>query len=131
MAVQLVTCKKCKKIFDYDKTSGICPKCARFYSKTSYNEEEALLSNILNPSNEANCSYHNNEIHTGHNEGMHKSDSFSSGATYKAPGTTPNVITTNSHKANGSVNENTNKNGVAIVIIFIIIFISAILSSLE
>lgn len=30
----LVTCSKCKKIYDYDKYSGICPKCARYNKET-------------------------------------------------------------------------------------------------
>ena len=84
MAVQLVTCKKCKKVFDYDSTSGICPKCARFYSKTTYNEEEAFLDNILASSNEKNCSYHGSDGHgvgyTGHSEGMHYGDMASKNA---------------------------------------------------
>ena len=31
----LVTCEKCKKIYDYDKYNGICPKCARYNRETS------------------------------------------------------------------------------------------------
>lgn len=31
----LVTCSKCKKIYDYDKYNGICPKCARYNKETS------------------------------------------------------------------------------------------------
>lgn len=34
----LVTCEKCKKIYDYDKYNGICPKCAR------YNRENTAAS---------------------------------------------------------------------------------------
>jgi len=85
MAVQLVTCGKCRKVFDYEKTSGICPKCARFYSKTSYNDEEAFLNNILSSSNEENCSYHGSASHqgpgaSGHSEGIHYSDAVSRNA---------------------------------------------------
>lgn len=79
MAVQIVTCKKCKKVFDYEKNSGICPKCARFYSTTTYNEGEAFLNNIMSSANEENCSYHGSASHTGishtgHSEGMHITD---------------------------------------------------------
>ena len=31
----LITCAKCKKIYDYDKYNGICPKCARYNRETS------------------------------------------------------------------------------------------------
>lgn len=30
-----VTCSKCKKIYDYEKNNGICPKCARYNKETS------------------------------------------------------------------------------------------------
>lgn len=37
----LVTCSKCKKIYEYDKYNGICPKCARYNSdKTSAQEHQ-------------------------------------------------------------------------------------------
>ena len=35
----LVTCSKCKKIYDYDKFSGICPKCARYNSNSTSAQE--------------------------------------------------------------------------------------------
>jgi len=35
----LVTCSKCKKIYDYDKYNGICPKCARYNKETSAAQE--------------------------------------------------------------------------------------------
>lgn len=35
----LVTCSKCKKIYDYGKYSGICPKCARYNSENTAAEE--------------------------------------------------------------------------------------------
>lgn len=35
----LVTCEKCKKIYDYDKYNGICPKCARYNRENSSAEE--------------------------------------------------------------------------------------------
>ena len=31
----LVTCAKCKKIYDYEKYNGICPKCARYNRETT------------------------------------------------------------------------------------------------
>ena len=31
----LVTCSKCKKVYDYDKYNGICPKCARYNKETT------------------------------------------------------------------------------------------------
>ena len=31
----IVTCEKCKKLYDYDKYNGICPKCARYNRETS------------------------------------------------------------------------------------------------
>ena len=35
----LVTCEKCKKIYDYDKYNGICPKCARYNRENSSAQE--------------------------------------------------------------------------------------------
>ena len=35
----LVTCSKCKKIYDYDKYNGICPKCARYNKETTAAQE--------------------------------------------------------------------------------------------
>lgn len=137
MAGRIVTCKKCKKVFDYDATSGICPKCARFYSNTSYNEDEAFLNNILAPSNEENCSYHSGGSHTGHAESMHRSDSPSSTAvystpttTYRAPGTSPNVSTsTSSYKGTSSNTNNANNKAVGIIV-FIMILLSMLASFL-
>lgn len=75
MTKKIVTCKKCGKIFDYMKTDGVCPKCARYYSTTNYNEEEAFLDNILAPANEEKCSYHGQHDKTpgmsGHSEESH------------------------------------------------------------
>ena len=112
MAVQLVTCKKCKKVFDYDSTSGICPKCARFYSKTTYNEEEAFLDNILASSNEKNCSYHGSDGHgvgyTGHSEGMHYGDMASKNAPVSIPNSYMN--TSANMPVNGTYRPNTQNN---------------------
>ena len=78
MAIRLVTCRKCGKVFDYEKVDGVCPKCARYYSLTNYNEEEAMLSDIMAPANEDNCSYHGNHDRSsglsGHSESHHKDD---------------------------------------------------------
>lgn len=41
----LVTCSKCKKIYDYDKYSGICPKCARYNKETSVAREHQEYHN--------------------------------------------------------------------------------------
>jgi len=75
MTKRIVTCKKCGKIFDYMKTDGVCPKCARYYSTTQYNEEEAYLDNILAPANEEKCSFHGEHDKTsgmsGHAENEH------------------------------------------------------------
>ena len=35
----LVNCSKCKKIYDYDKYNGICPKCARYNSSATSAQE--------------------------------------------------------------------------------------------
>lgn len=35
----LITCSKCKKIYDYEKYNGICPKCARYNRKISSAQE--------------------------------------------------------------------------------------------
>ena len=35
----LVTCTKCGKVYDYDKYSGICPKCARYNNGKTAAEE--------------------------------------------------------------------------------------------
>lgn len=42
----LVTCSKCKKIYDYDKYSGICPKCARYNKETSAAEDHQAYHNM-------------------------------------------------------------------------------------
>lgn len=77
MTPALVTCRKCGKVFDYQKRDGVCPKCARYYSTTHYNEEEALLSNILSAASEEHCSYHgaheSNRV-SGHSENLHSMD---------------------------------------------------------
>ena len=31
----IITCSKCKKLYDYDKYNGICPKCARYNKETT------------------------------------------------------------------------------------------------
>lgn len=39
----LVTCSKCRKVYDYDKYSGICPKCARYNSANMASQEHQSL----------------------------------------------------------------------------------------
>ncbi len=41
----LITCSKCKKIYDYDKYNGICPKCARYNKETSSAEDHQEYHN--------------------------------------------------------------------------------------
>ncbi|MBP3567731.1 MAG: hypothetical protein J6K04_01060 [Lachnospiraceae bacterium] len=41
----LVTCSKCKKIYDYDKYNGICPKCARYNKESSAAEDHQEYHN--------------------------------------------------------------------------------------
>lgn len=41
----LVTCSKCKKIYEYEKYSGICPKCARYNKQTSAAEDHQEYHN--------------------------------------------------------------------------------------
>ena len=41
----LVTCEKCKKVYDYDKYNGICPKCARYNKETSAAEDHQEYHN--------------------------------------------------------------------------------------
>ena len=41
----LITCTKCKKIYDYEKYGGICPKCARYNSESTAAEEHQELHN--------------------------------------------------------------------------------------
>jgi len=41
----LVTCEKCKKIYDYNKYDGICPKCARFNRESSSAQEHQEYHN--------------------------------------------------------------------------------------
>jgi len=78
MTKGLVTCKKCGNTFVYEKHDGVCPKCCRFYSTTRYNEEEALLKNILAPADEDKCSYHGGHDRSsglsGHSEMLHSTD---------------------------------------------------------
>ena len=78
MTKGLVTCKKCGKTFNYDTHDGVCPKCCRYYSLTRYNEEEAMLANILASANEENCSYHGGHDRSsglsGHSEELHRTD---------------------------------------------------------
>lgn len=35
----LITCTKCKKLYDYEKYSGICPKCARYNRENTAAQE--------------------------------------------------------------------------------------------
>ena len=35
----IITCSKCKKIYDYEKYNGICPKCARYNRETTSAQE--------------------------------------------------------------------------------------------
>ena len=70
----IVTCRKCKKIFDYDKYMGICPKCCHYYSTTSYDNDLKYENNILEASDHNRCSYHGSHmsgINSGHNEILH------------------------------------------------------------
>lgn len=41
----LVTCEKCKKIYDYEKYNGICPKCARYNRESSSAEDHQEYHN--------------------------------------------------------------------------------------
>lgn len=41
----LVTCEKCKKIYDYDKYNGICPKCTRYNRESSSAQEHQEYHN--------------------------------------------------------------------------------------
>ena len=41
----LVTCEKCKKIYDYDKYNGICPKCARYNRESTSAREHQEYHN--------------------------------------------------------------------------------------
>lgn len=41
----LITCSKCKKIYDYDKYGGICPKCARYNKETTAAQEHQEYHN--------------------------------------------------------------------------------------
>lgn len=41
----LVTCSKCKKSYDYDLYSGICPKCARYNKATTAAEDHQAYHN--------------------------------------------------------------------------------------
>lgn len=41
----LVTCSKCKKIYDYDKYNGICPKCARYNKEMTAAQEHQEYHN--------------------------------------------------------------------------------------
>ena len=41
----LVTCEKCKKIYEYDKYNGICPKCARYNRENSSAQEHQAYHN--------------------------------------------------------------------------------------
>lgn len=35
----LITCSNCKKLYDYEKYNGICPKCARYNRENSSERE--------------------------------------------------------------------------------------------
>lgn len=72
--MKIVTCKKCKKSFDYDKYMGVCPKCCHYYSTTSYDDDLKYETNILETSTHDRCSYHGTHmdgINSGHSEDLH------------------------------------------------------------
>lgn len=35
----LITCTRCKKVYEYEKNSGICPKCARYNRENTAAQE--------------------------------------------------------------------------------------------
>ena len=39
----LIKCSKCGKVYDYDKYDGICPKCARYNSESTSEEDHQAL----------------------------------------------------------------------------------------
>lgn len=41
----LVTCEKCKKVYDYEKYNGICPKCARYNRESTSAQEHQEYHN--------------------------------------------------------------------------------------
>lgn len=41
----LVTCSKCKKVYDYGKYDGICPKCARYNKETTASQDHQEYHN--------------------------------------------------------------------------------------
>lgn len=41
----LVTCEKCKKIYEYEKYNGICPKCARYNREGSSADDHQAYHN--------------------------------------------------------------------------------------
>lgn len=131
MAYSYVICKKCGKGFDYERNMGICPKCARFYSDTSYNEEDTYLKNILAPADERNCSYHSGHIaniNLGHSEAVHREDTVNS----LNSNVIRTVVKSNSAASEAQANQKKAKSIVTtIVTIYIILIIAAIFSSIS
>ena len=43
----LIQCGKCGKVYDYDKYSGICPKCARYNRLDSREDMEQNMTDMI------------------------------------------------------------------------------------
>ena len=41
----IITCEKCKKVYDYEKHNGICPKCARYNRESTSAQEHQEYHN--------------------------------------------------------------------------------------
>lgn len=42
----IVTCSKCRKVYDYEKYNGICPKCARYNKETTAAQDHQAYHNM-------------------------------------------------------------------------------------
>jgi len=130
MTKGLVTCKKCGKTFNYDTHDGVCPKCCRYYSLTKYNEEEALLANILDPANEENCSYHGGHDRSsglsGHSEDIHKTEN-------RQYVNRTNNMPVRTNKSTSAQAANKKAKGFLIILLIYIVFgiLSAIISAID
>ncbi len=64
----LVTCSKCKKIYDYEKYSGICPKCARYNNESTAAEEHQEFHNRYDGGYSHNAQDNHHSYHQKYDE---------------------------------------------------------------
>ena len=119
----LITCEKCKKIYDYEKYNGICPKCARYNRETTPAREHQEYHNkydggYSHTTGQDHHSYHqrydtNKNPHGSQLEGVQKTLREVLGAEHK--------VTRNTGNADYIDADRKKKTILGIVIFFIVI----------